>query len=175
MAGKLGLDQIDLKSNWLVLNGKVKIGVSAAAGNLLCGGGPLGKMMIVPMEDPNKTGVELIALIVPADLGAKIPKWEPYKESELFSEALEDGDLKGGKVKPYKGKRFTFAGVQVNITKRADQVIEKFNATNKDKTFALRAGKDKNSFVFGIDDDDLEPSAKIKNVDVISDLLKQNK
>ena len=142
---------------------------------MLCGGGTIGKMMIVPMEDPNKEDVELIALIAPEDLGAKLPKWAPYKESELFSEAVEDGDLKGGGLKPYKGKRFSFAGIQVNITKRADKLIEKFNKASKDKVFALRAGKEKNSFVFGVDDDDLKPSPKLKDVDLINDLMKQNK
>lgn len=175
MAGKLGLAEIDLKGNWLVLNNKIRIGFSEDACKLLNGGTTLGKLMVVPMEDPNKDDVELIALIEPQDLGAKIPKWAPYKKSELFSEAVEDGDLKGNGLKPYKGKRFSFAGVQVNITQKADLVIKKFNESNKGKDFALRAGEKEGTFVFGIDDKDLSPSAKIKSIDVISDLLKQNK
>ena len=170
MSGKLGLDHIDVKGMYLTLNNKIKIGFSTAAANLMIGGGPIGKLMVIPMEDPNKEDVELIAIIAPPDLKVKVPKWEPYKESELFSEALEDGDLKGSGLKPYKGKRFAFAGIQVNITKKADAIIEKFNEQNKGKTFALRAGKQENTFIFGIDDEDIEPSAKILSIDLIKQL-----
>lgn len=175
MSGKLGLDEIDLKEKCLVLNKKVKIGFSDGACTALLNKG-LTKLIIVPMDDPNKDDVELLAIISMQDLKAKLPKWEPYKKSELFSDLVENGDLKGSGLKPYKGNRYSFAEIQVNITKLADDIIENYNARNfrNNLEFKLRK-KENNFFVFSVNDEDLEPSARLTNIHVIDDLLKQQK
>ena len=103
----------------------------------------------------------------------QVPKWAKIENQELLEDALDEKDIK---MKRHGNYGIDIGEVRFVTSKKANMILDRINneAEKKGKKFDLKIRKSKtkpNLMILGVDDDDVTPSTKIKNVPYINRLL----